>query len=700
MGVPLLLKRANVVATLLTLGLVVFPSCGVWDFFSAYFNTYYNAQTVYGQAVSEVWAMPELRESGRNMLAIIPIPNSARTKFSAVIEKCSKLLQYHPESNLVDDALLMIGSSYFYQGEFQQADRKFRELLDGYPESSLVPETRVLLSYALFKIRDREAAEELAMSIYDEGTAKDDDRLIADAALVLAEIALDAKDTTRARAMLDEVGMRASDPDLRASAYLRSAGLAAEEGDYAAAETAYKQARSLSRTFIGEFKGLFGAAKMVAKQGDTEVALDRLIDLRDNMNYREYFGEIDVEIGHVYRDRGDIEEAIEQYRYVDTAYARGEAAVNSAYALGTLYEKQLLLFDSARVAYERGRTGPPSAKNHPVVARRAEYLSRYLQYGREVVKLDSTLHALLHPPDSVLAAQDTARVLPDSLRADSTALARADSLKPKAPAPPPVHPDTIRVRLAKAIDDLAGVLYANMELPDSARFWYQRLVREFPSSHAAPRALYVLARIEGSDTTASHAVSDSLYRLIIERHPESVFAAEARRLLGLPPLEKTVDPAEESYARAVRLLQDGKAKPALDTLNRILKRHPESPAAVRALYAAGWLYENETQGLDSAAALYERLLARAPSSPYAQKVQPRVAEVQNVRRIALEKARADSLAAAKAAAPDSLAPAAPTDVQIEEQLLEERRRAAQKPGGKEPPKTTRPRETPEEKPVD
>jgi outer membrane protein assembly factor BamD (BamD/ComL family) len=249
-----------------------------------------------------------------------------------------------------------------------------------------------------------------------------------------------------------------------------------------------------------------------------------------------------------------------------------------------------------------------------------------------------------------------------------------------------------------------------MELPDSARYWYRRIIREFPTSRVAPRAFYVLARIESSDSTSSRALPDSLYRCIVQLYPESPFADEARRLLGIPPVVKLADPAEESYIRGTRLLQAGKSKAAIDTFTVLVKQYPSSPAAVRAMYASGWLYENETQTRDSAVAIYERLVARAPASAYAQKVQPRVQEVQTARRLALEKARADSLAKAnppaqadsmkaKQAVVDSVK-AKQAVLDPEMQALEERRRAAAGTGNKPATKTTKPRETPEEKPVD
>lgn len=642
--------RANVVKTFMVSSLLLLlPSCGVWDFFSAYFNTYYNAKTLYGQAVDEVWAMPEVRESGRNMLALVPISGGARTKFTSVIEKCSKLLQYHPESNLVDDALLMIGRSYFFSGEYQQADRKCRELIDGYPDSPLLEETKILLSYALYKSRDTVASEALATKLLEDATVNEESQLMADAAVLLAQLALDRKSNVRARQMLEVVGDHASDADMRSNAFLRVAELYAEEKNFVGAEKAYVRARELSRGYVGEFRGLFGAAKMISRQGEYDAALDRLEDLRGNLNYRESWGDLDVEIANVYRDRGDIAKAVEQYRYVDTAYARGESALNANYELGMLYELRFQLYDSAKVAFDRARSGPPLAKNMPTVVRKSEYLGRFLQYRNEMNRLDSILLAVLRPPDTSMV-NDSVLVRADSLGRDSTATARADSLKPKAPPAPAMHPDTVRTRLAGAIDDLAGVFYANMELPDSARTLYRRLVREFPQSKAAPRAFYVLARIESSDSTVDRAVPDSLYRCIVDKYPLSPFADEARRLLGIPPLVRAADLAEESYTRGVQLMQAGKAKAAIDTFTVLVKHFPTSPAAVRAMYAAGWLYENEARSQDSAAALYERLVSRAPSSAYAQKVGPRVQEVQSARRVVQEKARADSIAKAAAAA--------------------------------------------------
>ncbi len=653
----------------LLLSLIFLSSCGVWDFFAAYFNTYYNAKRLYDEAQEEVWNQPEYRGTGRNLLLPLNVGQATRVKFTSVIEKCSKLLQYHPEANLVDDALLMIGTSYYYQGEYQKAERKFRELLDGYPTSDLVPRTRILLAYGYYNMREFQQASATAAEILEEATKQDRPGIVADISLLLGQIAGDEKNLVQARDAYLRAGENADNADKRAQAYLKAANVLSQLGDYTGAEQAFRRSRSLSSFYVGEYRGLFGAARMQSKQGNYNEALDEFVDLRENANYREFFGEIDVEIGHVHRDHEEIEAAIDQYRYVDTAYARTESATNANYALGIVYEDSLHLYDSARVAFDRGRLGPPQALVMPEVVRRADYLGRYLKYSHEVVKLDSTLAALLAPRDSTSTPIDTTIH-------DSTKTAVRDSTLKPAPPVPRLEPDTVRVRLATALDDLAGVLYTNMGLPDSARYWYERLLHEFPNSRPAPRALYVLARIEGEDSTAGPMVADSLHREIIRRYPASPFADEARRLLGLPAVQKAEDPAIKSYGRASALLDAGRSQIAIDSFKAVARRFPGSPVASRALYAAGWTYEYRTKNIDSATAAYERLLATYPSSPLALKVQPRINEVMVARRIALEKARADSIASATPpAAVDSTRSVESSD--DIERRFEERRKAAQ-----------------------
>lgn len=692
--------------------LSLFSSCSVWDSFTAYFNTYYNAQRAYDEAEADVWAMPETKESGHNLLIPLNISQAARTKFAAVIEKCSKLLQYHPEAGLVDDALMMIGSSYYYQNEFQKAERKFKELIDGYPESNLALQAQALLAFSYYKSNDRENATKTAQQVLDLATARGEDRMVAEAALVLGQLALDEKAYARARPFFVQVGDYGNTSEKRAQALMKVGEMYTQETDFVKAQQAYERAYSLSGSYLGEYRARLGVARMLNKQHRFDDAHNALLALRSNSNYREFYGQIDYELGNVARERGAIQEAMEQYAYVDTAYARTEPAADANLALGMIYETVLFQYDSARAVFDRGRSATNTAESRIQIVRRADYLTRYITFRNDIARLDSLRETVLHPRDTAKVVRDSLRVDSASVaradtlnrvRKDSSATARADSTRLPLPQTPPLPLDSINVRLADRMDDLAGLFYATMTLPDSARFWYKRLLREFPGSRPAPRALYVLARIAGEDSTKTHTVSDSLYREIIRGFPDSPFAEESKRLLGLPLSVKTPDPLELSYRNATDLLQSGKYTAAIDSFKAIVHRSPTSPMAPRALYAIGWAYEYHTMQLDSAGANFERLTANYPGTLYAQRVQPRVAEIQSARQAALALKKADSTASAphKNADTTAIVPPTKTDTtaiappgmppekkpaEMEEETVNKRRRPSAPPvPGKETP---------------
>lgn len=638
---------------------LLLPSCGMWDSFTAYFNTYYNAQRVFTEAEEEIWAMTEYKESGRNMLIPLNISQGSRTKLTSVIEKCSKLLQYHPEAGLVDDALLMIGRSYYYQNDYQKAERKFRELIDGYPESDLALPAQALLSFAHYKSGDTENASKVAQQVLEKATADGENAIVGEAALVLAQIAVDQKAYARARSYFVQVGEYGDTSDKRTQAWMKVGEMLALTGEFAAAEEAYQRAYSISSSYIGEYRASIGRARMLNKQRRFDDAEELLNVLRSNTNNREYYGEIDLESGNVARDRGDLEGAILQYSYVDTAYARTIPAADATLALGVIYETVLMKYDSARAVYERGRNAASAAEARTQIIRRADYLSKYITYRKELAKLDTLLDAALHPADTVKQAHPQAVIDSAAALADTAKVASADSSKPPVPQQAPLSLDTIHVRRAARMDDIGGLFYATIELPDSARFWYRRLLQEYPGNKAAPRALYVLARIEDADSAGDKTLTDSLTRDLIRRFPDSPFAEESNRQLGVPPSVKAADPLEISYQAGAALLQKGKHAAAIDSFRSIVRRSPASPLAPRALYAVAWVYEYQTPHLDSAAANYERLVELYPNSTFAQRVQPRVNEIKNARQAALAPKQADTTASAPAVKPGEQPPVQP-----------------------------------------
>ncbi len=639
------------------------PGCGVWDSMTSYFNTYYNAQRLYDKAEAEVWELPELQKMGRNYyLAQFNIPQGTRTEFTQVVEKCSKLLQYHPNSSFVDDALLMIGMSYFYEGENLQAERKFRELIDGYPGSGLALRARLMLAFTNFKANNREVAAASAEEVVEAGTREGEKGLVGHASLLLGQLAVESRDTARAIREFKRAGELCESAELRSAAYQRAAEIYAGSGDYAGAEGAYLQVVDVSKTFQDEYRGRIGAARMRAREGDYDAALGQIRKLRSDLNNRDYFGEIEYEIGNVYRDSGNLPAALMQYAFVDTAYARSESAANADYQLGLLYETKLALFDSARMAYNRGRQAAASVSLAPMLVFHSDYMNRYKTFRSEIARFDSIRAALVAPRDSSGARPDTA---------SRVALTPKDTVRPQVPKTPEWSLDSVNARLAQDKSELATLFYTAMGLTDSAEFWYRRLISEHPNSPAVPRALFVLAQILIQDSTAPRATADTLFKEIIHRFPQSPFAAEAQRILGLPVAKQAGDETEQLYLRGEELFVAGKAAEAAEAFKEVARSNPGSPYAPRAHYAVGWIYEYLRPQSDSALVYYQTLVSKYPTSPYVALVQPKLTAVQTERASKAAEGK-DSI---KIAAPQQKVAPPPQPQQVEDNLPGAGRRA-------------------------
>ena len=600
------------------------------DYIGSYFNTYYNAQRLFNEAEDEILNPRTGKPPDQSSSTPFPIQATSKTKFTSVIEKCSKLLQYHPQSSLVDGSLMMIGKSYYYQNEYQKAERKFTELLDGYPESSHGFEAKLLLARTYYRMSDKTKAVSVATELAGQAFSDGRNDLAAEASLLLGGILREEKDPKGALKQYQMSAQNGDTPEQRTRSYLTMAEIYTQEGDLENGLLAYRQAEDESVGYENEYKSILGQARTLSKLGRHTSALSILEDLIDNTNYKEFLGEIDLEIGNVYAAMDDLTSAVSQYTYVDTTYARTEYSANSYYQLGKLYEERLFLYDSARIAYNKGKNEAPAAPITLLLSPRAEYMTKYHAYKTEIARYDTIRELILNPPDSLLYKSDSTAVAKDRTDGDSLMVLHdevPDTLKPKKPVIPKIPIDTVEARLAYNKTELASLFFGTIGRSDSAKEWYSLVLTEHPKSPFVPRAMFALALIHSQDSTYSRAMVDSMYRDIVRRFPESEFAAESKKRLGIQPAAKPPDEAQQAYVKAEQLMNQGKSLAAIDTFATIVKNYPESPLASKAQYSIAWLYEQISRP-DSALQNYVRLVTLYPTSEFAALVKPKLAEVE------------------------------------------------------------------------
>lgn len=656
--------------------LVSFYGCAVYDPVAAYtkqrytnavsyFNTYYNAQRLFSDAEDEVLkARRDFYE--RNVSGKLPaIPSSARLKFQTSIEKNSKVLTFYPDSKWVDDALLMIGKAYYYMDDDVRAERKFQELASQFPQSDLVLESQLWLGKSLMRQKKYEQGKKLLADVYTKGL-ESEEWIAGLAAYETGQYSYDQKDYPQAERYFTLAVERIDDGELQTRIFFQIGKCLTEMGQFDKAQQAYTNAMDNSPLYSMKFQSELQIHKLHASQRQFQESKDGLNEMLGDTKNSDFYGTIHFELAGVMMQNGEVSDAIEKYRFIDTAFARTDEAARSYYILAEYYQMKELRYDSASVLYGKARNEYAASEITKTASERADIFTKYEQLRKDLARYDSLLISTLSLKlrnDSLAAAPQS-----DSLKLKDTSVVREEVKVKKMTKAGKTPKDTVIIssidsskikdRLnkeeahQKMVDslqrsivrtkfELGGLFFLEIQQPDSAQRWFTEVIESAPTSEFAPRALYTIAEIyREKDRPAAEL--ESIYRRIIDEYPASAYANEARKNLSLPVITAQKDSAISAFEQAEVLNEMSKFDAAVSSFKRIQEQFPASPLAPKALFTAGWIYENSLNKGDSAASVYRRVIARYPLSTYASTARPKVQEFEaELKRLEDEKKQAE-----------------------------------------------------------
>ncbi|MBU0508867.1 tetratricopeptide repeat protein [bacterium] len=139
----------------------------------AYYNTFYNAKRKFAEAERDNRNQPQPAQTQQPSPPRTPanpqgagVQRDVRSpeKYRKVLETCAKLLELYPKSRWVDDALYLMGVSYYRLGELGRADRKFTELTTLFPKSKHIPSAILFRARTLAEQTNRDQAIELLVN--------------------------------------------------------------------------------------------------------------------------------------------------------------------------------------------------------------------------------------------------------------------------------------------------------------------------------------------------------------------------------------------------------------------------------------------------------------------------------------------------------------------------------------------------------
>jgi len=525
----------------------------------AYYNTFYLARKDFNKA----------EENRRNTPN--PNPQVQTALYTEAIKKASKLLEFYPKSKWVDDALLLIGKSYYYQAEFTKAERKFRELIANFPKSDLIFEAYLFLGLCQFRLNNRLEAREAFSLILDSPKAKN---LRPEATLALAEMALDEKDYSAGLSLYQQFLTAYKKNPKAGECQFKIAEVYENQKSYNEALKAYSQVKNYTSDGDLIYLANFKAGEISYSLKNYSEGLQIFALLLKEKRYFDRQAQIKLKLAEGYNLSGEEAKAIQAYQEINTAYPKSEASAQAFYQLGLIYQNQKEELKSAKEFYAK-------AKEEKVGS---EFANLALQKSADISKLEEYQQSL--------SSEETEES-------------------------------------AKARFLLAELYLTQMNKPESALAEYRSLVESSPNSEYTPKALLAMAWIchnRLGDTLGSKKICEE----ILEKYPNSDYAKLAKKFLNIQPEILALDMPEILYLQAESLLLIHHwIDSALSIYQKIIDRYPNSSWGAKSLYALAWAKENYELVADSEVLLaYQEILDAYPNTEYASAAEAKLGKIK------------------------------------------------------------------------
>lgn len=334
-----------------------------------YWNTMYNAKKHFKEA--EKQNNPEL--GGTKMTA-------NRRLYEDAIAKAGKVVQKHPKSKYHDDALYLIGVSYFRIDNYAKSESAFRELLAVHPKSEFVEESQLYLARCRMQSGDEQAAyrtfTELATT-----ARKPEWRSEAtfQRGMYLSEIASYDSAVAAFQQILDEYPDtdRANEARILAADQLRKLNRPTEAMELYTPLTTHKEPLVRYPALIG-----LGGACYEAQLVDSGIAIFEA--MTEEELYADSIGNIRLLLGDGLERSGDVDGAWRQYEQVAAALERTRWSAEAYFNMAEIKQYDQGDLASAKEHYDKVREEYASGDLSNEALTRSANISKLEQFRKSL----------------------------------------------------------------------------------------------------------------------------------------------------------------------------------------------------------------------------------------------------------------------------------------------------------------------------
>lgn len=549
------IKLSFIKRLLLLCSLMIFVNC------SAYFNSLYNGKDAFRVGLQlHQKKMKKFPDS----LLVAP-PAEALTKYDRAIEKSNKVIEAFPrKTKWHDDALFLMGKSYYFRKDPQKAIQRLRELQQTFPLSPFIPESHLYIGRSYIEDGNLDKAEETLEMVLSKFPEMNNNQQVN---LLLVEIAVRREGRSQAIQLLEQSLKKVKSAEKRNELIIKISQLYIDMKQYSKA-IPYLVSASRNKNFPEQaYKLDYNLLVCYRETGKLTDALSLVSKMGTRRIYESYNDEILLQKGLILKKMGRLDEAIEVFQRLCKGTDTLKIKNDSLSVKGRAYYELGMLFQKFKKDYKKA----------------SEYYT-----------LSSKL------------AKDTAITTPSTRKVN--AIRQIDSLRNRKNAK---DKDEWRIRI--------GELFRyDLEESDSA---YVELIKIYEDTsvnfETAMKALCAAAMTMRDDLNDT-LKSDSLFNIVIDRYPSSSFAQLAQKQMNMEVTIKTrSDSANIEYKLAEEMFYvKNDVKGAIQAFYDIYKKYPDLDVAPKSLYAAAYFSDNVLQKNVTAKSLYEKICEKYKKSIY------------------------------------------------------------------------------------
>jgi tetratricopeptide (TPR) repeat protein len=368
-----------------------------WTDFRAYYNTYYNAQENYRAGIKKIEEQP-ITIDPTEPVRIHPAPIQAgHTDFQKAIDKGARILRKFPGSKWADDAILLIGKSYYYRQEFYPALRKFEELRNAstsskMEQSAIIWKGRTQLDLKLYSEGASFLESELNLYPNDWSTERK-----AEIQALAAEHYAMLENWEQAANLLSTAVTEIKNKELLGRTLFLYGQILERLERYGEAHFAFSRVPENFPGFEYTFWARFKEADVARKEKNLDQAIAIYKELRNDDKNFQRRNELTYEIARTLEMKGEAETAEELYKgllYGNRTQQQRSLKADIYYRLGKIYSDQYNNYSIASAYFDSSSTisdAPKKTDGTQDAKTLADAFGEYTRLQQSISRADSLL---------------------------------------------------------------------------------------------------------------------------------------------------------------------------------------------------------------------------------------------------------------------------------------------------------------------